>query len=171
MTVLGLISMNLCPISPRRLTCGYLTRIRNILDMCDTLKKRSILNRKAESPTARLGRRRVWATFMLIAFISCFSKDYSVADKPRATHYKQYAFIKLNHSFTEFYCLDELYHHESRWNPSARNGSHYGIPQGRSKYLAKVDGFKQVDWGIKYNLNRYGSMCKALNHFKIKGWH
>jgi hypothetical protein len=48
--------------------------------------------------------------------------------------------------------LDELYHHESRWNPSARNGSHYGIPQGRSTYLARVDGFKQVDWGIKYNL-------------------
>jgi hypothetical protein len=139
--------------------------------MYDTLKKRSILNRKAESPTARLGRRRVWATFMLIAFSLCFSKDYSVADTPRATHYKQYAFIKLNHSFSEFYCLDELYHHESRWNPSARNGSHYGIPQGRSKYLAKVDGFKQVDWGIKYNYARYGSMCKALNHFKIKGWH
>jgi hypothetical protein len=118
----------------------------------DTLKKRSILNRKAEPPKARLGRRRVWVSSMLIAFSLCFSKDYSVADKPRTTHYKQYAFIKLNHSFTEFYCLDELYHHESRWNPSARNGSHYGIPQGRSKYLARVDGFKQVDWGIKYNL-------------------
>ncbi len=35
----------------------------------------------------------------------------------------------------------------------------------------EVDGFKQVDWGIKYNMNRYGSMCKALNHFKTKGWH
>ena len=86
-------------------------------------------------------------------------------------HYKQYAFIQLNHSFTEFYYLDELYHKESRWNPKAKNGSHYGIPQGRSKYLSKVDGYKQVEWGIKYNLNRYGSMCKALDHFKRKGWH
>jgi hypothetical protein len=137
---------------------------------CDTLKKRSILNRKAESPAARLGRRRVWATFLLIAFSLCFSKDYSVAaDKPM--HYKQYAFIQLNHSFTEFYCLDELYHKESRWNPKAKNGSHYGIPQGRSKYLSKVDGYKQVEWGIAYNMNRYGSMCKALDHFKRKGWH
>ena len=133
-------------------------------------RKRSILNRKAEPPTARLGRRRVWAILLLIAFSSCFLKDYSVAaNKPM--HYKQYAFIQLNHSFTEFYCLDELYHRESRWNPKARNGSHYGIPQGRSKYLAKVDGTKQIDWGIKYNLNRYGSMCKALEHYKIKGWH
>jgi hypothetical protein len=77
--------------------------------MYGTLKKRSILNRKAEPPKARLGRRRVWVSSMLIAFSLCFSKDYSVADKPRTTHYKQYAFIKLNHSFTEFYCLDELY--------------------------------------------------------------
>ena len=138
--------------------------------MYGTLKKRSILNRKAESPAARLGRRRVWATSMLIAFSLCFSKDYSVAaNKPM--HYKQYAFIQLNHSFTEFYCLDELYHKESRWNPKAKNGSHYGIPQGRSKYLSKVNGYKQVEWGIAYNLNRYGSMCKALDHFKRKGWH
>ena len=139
--------------------------------MCDTLNKHVILNHKAGPPRARPGRCRVWATLLLITFNFVFVKDYSVADKPRTTHYKQYAFIKLNYSFTEFYCLDELYHHESRWNPSARNGSHYGIPQGRSKYLAKVDGFKQVDWGIKYNLHRYGSMCKALNHFKTKGWH
>ena len=133
-------------------------------------RKRSILNRKAEPPSARLGRRRVWATLLLIAFSSCFLKDYSVAaNKPM--HYKQYAFIQLNHSFTEFYCLDELYHRESRWNPKARNGSHYGIPQGRSKYLATVDGFKQIDWGIKYNYARHGSMCNALDHFKIKGWH
>ena len=138
--------------------------------MYGTLKKRSILNRKAESPAARLGRRRVWATSLLIAFSLCFSKDYSVAaDKPM--HYKQYAFIQLNHSFTEFYCLDELYHKESRWNPKAKNGSHYGIPQGRSKYLSKVNGYKQVEWGIAYNMNRYGSMCKALDHFKTKGWH
>jgi hypothetical protein len=78
--------------------------------------------------------------------------------------------ITLN-DLDETYCLVELYHNESRFNPKARNGSHYGIPQGRSKYLATVDGTKQIDWGIKYNLHRYGSMCAALNHYKIKGWH
>ena len=120
---------------------------------------------------SRLGRRRVWATFMLIAFISCFLKDYSVAKEHyKPMHYKQYILITLN-DIDETYCLVELYHNESRFNPKARNGSHYGIPQGRSKYLAKVDGTKQIDWGIKYINNRYGSMCKALHHFKTKGWH
>ena len=143
-----------------------------LLDFIWYPKKRSILNRKAESPAARLGRRRVWATFMLIAFISCFSKDYSVAavSNYKPTHYKQYILITLN-DINETHCLVELYMAESRFNPKARNGSHYGIPQGRSKYLSTVDGTKQIDWGIKYNLNRYGSMCKALEHYKIKGWH
>ena len=141
------------------------------LVVCDTLKKRSILNRKAESPPARLGRRRVWATSMLIALISCFLKDYSVAkENYKPMHYRQYILIELQ-DFTEAYCLIDLYTAESRLNPKARNGSHYGIPQGRSKYLATVDGTKQIDWGIKYNLNRYGSMCKAYEHYKLKGWH
>ena len=136
-----------------------------------TLNTRSILNRKAGSPTARPGRRRVWLTLLLIAFSSCFSKDYSVAkENYKPMHYKQYILIELN-DFTEAYCLIELYTAESRLNPKARNGSHYGIPQGRSKYLATVSGIKQIDWGIKYNLVRYGSMCKALEHYKIKGWH
>jgi len=136
-----------------------------------TLNKHVILNHKAEPPRAGLGRCRVWATLLLITFNFVFVKDYSVAaENYKPTHYKQYILIELQ-DFTEAYCLIDLYIAESRLNPKARNGSHYGIPQGRSKYLARVDGTKQIDWGIKYNLNRYGSMCKALEHYKIKGWH
>ncbi len=60
---------------------------------------------------------------------------------------------------------------ESRWNPLAKNGSHYGIPQGRSIYLSKVNGFKQVEWGLKYIKTRHQTPCLALDHFKRKGWH
>ena len=145
-------------------------RMRLLAYLCYP-KKRSTLSRKAEPPTAGLGRRRVWSHLCVIALTLCFSKDYSVAvENYKPTHYKQYILIELN-DFTEAYCLIELYHRESKFNPKARNGSHYGIPQGRSKYLATVSGTKQIDWGIKYNLNRYGSMCKALEHYKIKGWH
>ena len=136
-----------------------------------TLNKHVILNHKAEPPRAGLGRCRVWLTLLLITFNFVFVKDYSVAkENYKPMHYKQYILIELQ-DFTEAYCLIDLYTAESRLNPKARNGSHYGIPQGRSKYLARVDGTKQIDWGIKYNLNRYGSMCKALEHYKIKGWH
>jgi hypothetical protein len=137
-----------------------------------TLNKHVILNHKAEPPTAGLGRCRVWLTLLLIAFNFIFVKDYSVAaENYKPIHYKQYILIQLN-DIDEAYCLIDLYSKEnSRWDPKARNGSHVGIPQGRSKYLATVNGVKQIDWGIKYINNRYGSMCKALDHFKRKGWH
>ena len=85
-------------------------------------------------------------------------------------HYRQWAFIQLN-DLDQFYCLDELNFKESRWNPKARNGSHYGIPQGRSKWLSTVDGYKQIDWQLNYIKKRYSNPCNALAHHKIKGWY
>ena len=123
---------------------------------------------KREPLKGSLARCTLVATLVFIGIL-CFEKTNSVA-ADNINNYRQWAFIQLN-NLEEFYCLDYLYFRESRWNPKARNGSHYGIPQGRSTYLMKVDGYKQVEWGIKYNLNRYGSMCKALDHYKIKGWH
>ena len=138
------------------------------LDIVMYPKKRSTLSRKAEPPTAGLGRRRVWQALCILAF-TCLLKDYSVADT--TNHYRQWAFIQLN-NIDEFNCLDELNYKESRWNPKARNGSHYGIPQGRSKYLARVDGYKQIEWQLNYIKARYSnSPCIALAHHKIKGWY
>jgi hypothetical protein len=100
--------------------------------------------------------------------ISLFKDDSVAANK--TNHYRQYAFIQLN-NLDQFYCLDELNFKESRWNPKAKNGSHHGIPQGRSKWLATVDGFKQIDWQLKYIQKRYDNPCNALAHHKIKGWY
>jgi len=139
-----------------------------LLDIVMYPKKRSTLSRKAEPPRARLGRRRVWQALCILAF-TCLLKDYSVA-LDKTNHYRQWAFIQLN-DIDQFYCLDELNYKESRWNPKAKNGSHYGIPQGRSKYLARVDGYKQIDWQLKYIEARYSNPCNALAHHKIKGWY
>jgi hypothetical protein len=98
-----------------------------------------------------------------------FQKNDSVA-LDKTNHYRQWAFIQLN-NIDQFYCLDELNYKESRWNPKAKNGSHYGIPQGRSKWLSKVDGYKQIDWQLKYIEKRYSNPCNALAHHKIKGWY
>jgi len=65
----------------------------------------------------------------------------------------------------------ELWTKESNIRPGARNGSHYGICQGRSKYMARADYKQQVRWCISYAYNRYGSMVAALNHWKVHGWH
>ena len=133
------------------------------------LNANSLSERKGEPRRGRLARFGLVIPLFIALNIGLL-KDDSVASLDRTNHYRQWAFIQLN-NLDEFYCLDELYYKESRWNPKAKNGSHYGIPQGRSKYLQRVDGYKQVDWGIKYNKVRYGSMCKALEHYKTKGWH
>jgi hypothetical protein len=82
---------------------------------------------------------------------------------------KQYAKAVL--PTDQYKCALELYTKESNWRVEAKNGSHYGIPQGRSIYLKTATGIEQVKWGISYNLNRYGSMCEALAFFKENNYH
>jgi hypothetical protein len=130
----------------------------------------------ANSLSERKGdlRSRKIARFGLVISLSlgmtiAFQKDISVSTET-TNHYRQWAFIQLN-DLDQFYCLDELNYKESRWNPKAKNGSHYGIPQGRSKYLSRVDGYKQIDWQLKYIEKRYSNPCNALAHHKIKGWY
>ena len=85
--------------------------------------------------------------------------------------YKTYALYLLDFNHKEHQCLLKLYGKESAWNPLAKNGSHNGIPQGRSKWLATQDGWSQVRWGLDYIGNRYGEPCIALDHWSKYGWH
>ena len=86
--------------------------------------------------------------------------------------YKTYAFYLLDWDKKQMKCLGKLYGKESAWNPAAKNGSHYGIPQGRSIYLSKVNGYKQIEWGLKYIHHRYdGDTCKAFAHWEKHNWH
>ena len=124
---------------------------------------------KREPLKGSLARCSLIVTLLFVSQIIGLERAYSLTNN-NINIYRQWAFIQLN-NLDEFYCLDELYYNESRWNPRATNGSHYGIPQGRSMYLKNANGYRQVEWGIKYNNKRYGSMCKALQHYKIKGWH
>ena len=85
--------------------------------------------------------------------------------------YKTYALYLLDFNYKEHNCLLKLYGKESAWNPKAVNGSHYGIPQGRSEWLKDQDGYAQVRWGLDYIGHRYGEPCIALDHWRKKGWH
>jgi len=84
---------------------------------------------------------------------------------------KEYSLYLLDFNIKEYKCLASLYGKESAWNPAAKNGSHYGIPQGKSKYLATLNPYEQVQWGLDYIGHRYGEPCIAWQHFKDKGWH
>jgi len=85
--------------------------------------------------------------------------------------YKTYALYLLDFNMDEYKCLDKLYTKESNWRPEAVNGSHYGIPQGKSEWLKDKDGWIQVVWGLNYIGARYGEPCVALAHWSKYGWH
>ena len=85
---------------------------------------------------------------------------------------------QLEYSADQYDCLTSLVTMESRWDPKARNGSHYGLPQGRSKFLATADYKAQITWHTKYLKHRYGTdrfgvanACGAWAHWLMKGWH
>jgi len=105
---------------------------------------------------------------MTIAFLKNDSVAYS---QYKIQHYKQYTFIQLN-DVDEYYCIEELWHLESRWNYKAKNprSSAAGIPQLLN--LKEPNPFRQIDKGLRYIEHRYnGSACNALQHHKIKGWY
>ncbi len=85
--------------------------------------------------------------------------------------YKEYALHLLHYDYKQYVCIAKLYGKESAWDPSARNGSHYGIPQGNSEWLKDQDGYTQVRWGLAYIEHRYSNPCNAYDHWRKYNWH
>ena len=110
---------------------------------------------------------------VLIALVGslCLLPEAGGSKPIQYVSFKEYAYHSLGYNLKEYKCLVVLYGKESAWNPDARNGSHHGIPQGRSKYLSTVDGYKQITWGLSYIGHRYGEPCIALDHWRKYGWH
>jgi hypothetical protein len=80
----------------------------------------------------------------------------------------------------QFQCLAQLWTKESNWLTTATNpdSGAYGIAQAlpASKYASAGSDWltsyrTQVEWGLAYILNRYGSPCGAWNHSVIRNWY
>ena len=93
--------------------------------------------------------------------------------------YQEYAMGKLGGSGSEFTCLESLWGKESGWNPNAQNPSStaYGIAQFMDSTwagtgIAKTsDGYRQIDAGLIYIEQRYGSPCSAWSHSQANNWY
>ena len=118
-------------------------------------------------PLRRVGR----GVLVAIGISLCFMPEAGGSIPKQYISYKEYAYYALGYNLKEYKCLSILYGKESAWNPKARNGSHYGIPQGRSEWLRTQDGYSQIRWGLDYIGNRYGEPCIALDHWRKYGWH
>ena len=138
----------------------------NRFDSDGTLTQQSLLKAHRE-PLRGVAR----GVLVAIGIALCIMPNAGGSKPMQYVTYKEYALHLLNYDYKQFRCLAKLYGKESAWNPKAKNGSHNGIPQGRSEYLARVDGYKQVVWGLNYIGHRYGEPCIALDHWKKRGWH
>ena len=85
-----------------------------------------------------------------------------------------WALVAMNHLGTleEAQCWVELIWRESRFDPKALNGSHYGLAQMRSTWYRDLNPYQQIKAHMKYLSHRYGGdACRALAHLERKGWH
>jgi uncharacterized protein YabE (DUF348 family) len=80
----------------------------------------------------------------------------------------------------EWTCLEMLWERESGWNHQAANpsSSAYGIPQalpGSKMSSAGADWATnpatQIEWGLGYIADRYGTPCNAWGHSESVGWY
>ena len=118
-------------------------------------------------PLRRVGR----GVLVAIGIALCIMPDAGGSKPVQYVTYKQFAYHQLGYNLKEYKCLAALYGKESAWNPAAVNGSHYGIPQGRSIYLSTLNGYEQIQWGLDYIGHRYGEPCVAWEHWSKYGWH
>jgi hypothetical protein len=128
---------------------------------------RSTLSTRARR---RASSRRALLTGVLCIAVAIPSPTWasSVTSKD---NYKLYLHSRIVKD-SSYQCAYNLYMKESKFDSRAVNGSHYGIPQLRNKKLKNLDGYTQIDWGIRYVAHRYkGDYCLAWQHFKDKGWH
>ena len=143
------------------LTCGY----TNEFDSDGTLSTQNASGVQSD-PVSRVGR-----SVLVAIGITLFAAPSAAApDEVKQLTIKEYAAILVDDK-KQMSCLGKLYGKESAWNPDAVNGSHYGIPQGRSIYLKTALPEQQIMWGLKYIDNRYGSPCKAWEFFQKNNYH
>ena len=146
------------------------TRVQKVWDTPNAMRKviqrltgavrSNRLKRAAEAVSARGRIDLMGKVFALTAMLSTMgipavqSANYSI------DHLKLYAHSRLL-DYKEFQCFNKIITKESRWSYSARNGSHYGLGQMRSKHYRDLDPFRQIDATIKYITIRYQTSCKA----------
>jgi hypothetical protein len=118
------------------------------------------MKRAAEAGSSQERKIGLGAAIALTATLFITSIPEAKAANYSIDHLKLYSHSRIL-DYKEFQCFNRIITKESRWNYLAKNGSHYGLGQMRSKHYKDLDPFRQIDATLKYITNRYGSNCKA----------
>ena len=144
---------------------------KTLMDLTRTLRYKSLASACAQ----------LLATAMLAFGILLFINQSPLTETAEAVEVKAFdirEYIKNHLTLHTYNCLDTLATHESNWDFTAVNGSHYGFMQGRSTWLKTATPEQQYDWSSRYVAHRYGvteydepDFCAALDHWKVHSWH
>jgi SLT domain-containing protein len=116
---------------------------------------------------------------LCFAFVFAFAGQSVAQAASGVQAYQAYALDQLGGNTGQSSCLNQLWQRESGWNPSAQNptSTAYGIPQflnstWASTGIAKTsDPYRQIDAGLIYIKNRYGSPCAAWAFWQAHKWY
>jgi hypothetical protein len=108
--------------------------------------------------------------FIGSALIALQGADTASAANYSIDHLKLYAHSRIL-DYKEFQCFNRIVTKESRWSYTARNGSHWGLGQMRSKHYGTLDPFRQIDASLRYITNRYQTPCKAWAFHQDRGYY
>ena len=122
------------------------------------LDKNEVLSKNLKNK--KINRKRLQRLLLIISLVAPIGATHAAAANYSIDHLKLYAHSRLL-DYKEFQCFNKIITQESRWSYTARNGSHYGLGQMRSKHYRDLDPFRQIDATIRYNQTRYLSQCQA----------
>jgi hypothetical protein len=130
-----------------------------------------VRSRLADEPVCRIARARCMVLLAALCIVSTTPATAAKEVKPSIDYLKLYAHSRIV-NWQEFKCFDKLITKESNWRVNAINGSHFGLGQMRNIKYRNLDGFRMIDWTLRYIDHRYqGSSCKAFEHWQKRGWH
>ncbi|GAB2841554.1 transglycosylase SLT domain-containing protein [Streptomyces deserti] len=87
---------------------------------------------------------------------------------------------KMIGNSAQYECFSKIVDHESDWNVNATNASSgaYGLVQAlpAAKMASAGSDWKtnpatQIEWGLDYMKDRYGSACDAWSFWQANGWY
>jgi len=133
-----------------------------------------VRSRLADEPVCRIARTRCMVLMAGLCIVG--TTPATAAQDIKTTSIdslKLYAHSRIV-NYKEFQCFNMLITRESNWRVEAinPNGKHFGLGQMRNTKYQNLDGFRMIDWSLRYILSRYsGSSCKAYAHWQKHGWH
>ena len=135
----------------------------------------SISSNRGSEPVSRIARSRclmIWGVLCVIGITPAYATE-AVKQSTSIDSLKLYAHSRII-NYKEFQCFNTLITKESNWRVNAinPNSNHFGLGQMRNTKYRNLDGYRMIDWSLRYINHRYsGSSCKAFAHWQKHGWH